>query len=58
MRRGEQLAGRCGARPLAPEAGTAGALAARVHGEPLPVEARLAQALDVARMVRTAGTGA
>jgi tRNA 5-methylaminomethyl-2-thiouridine biosynthesis bifunctional protein len=42
-----------GSRGLTFAALCAEILAARLHGEPLPVEARLAQALDVARMLRT-----
>ena len=41
-----------GSRGLTFAALCAELIAARLHGEPLPLEARLAQALDVARMLR------
>jgi tRNA 5-methylaminomethyl-2-thiouridine biosynthesis bifunctional protein len=51
---GEVAAGLCvstamGSRGLTFAALCAELLVARLHGEPLPVEARLAQALDVSR---------
>jgi tRNA 5-methylaminomethyl-2-thiouridine biosynthesis bifunctional protein len=41
-----------GSRGLTFAALCAELLAARVHGEPLPLEQRLARALDVARLTR------